>query len=121
MTDSTRIIAAGLASGVLGWALENVIVGPRESRYAFSLPFMPVYAVGGAIVAAAKPALDNVGLVKQVAAYSAILGGVELVAGTADRALGGREWGYGSQGNVVDVPHALTWGVLGTALAAVMP
>ena len=113
MTPSTIAIIA-LASGVAGYAIENAVVGPRHSRWFPDLPFMPVYAVGGAAVALLAPELRDQSVLVKALSYGVALTAVEGAAGLADRATGGRSWDY--DGHVIDLPHALLWAGMGLGL-----
>ena len=98
------VASIGGASGVAGWALENMHAHSRGEPWRFSaafrglpVPFLPVYAVGGATVAAVGPALRNSGLpwFLRGASYALLLGGLELAACKIDRMLApGRRWDY---------------------------
>ena len=108
------------ASGFAGWAIENVLFGPRYSN-AFRghrVPFLPVYAVGGASIALLSPVIVDLPWPARAGAYAAGLTALELAACQLDRGAGPRTWDYGGAtptGSCVDVPHAFAWGALGLA------
>lgn len=131
-----RIAAVGTASGVVGWALENVWSKINGEGWRFSaafggapVPFLPVYAVGGATIAAVGPALKEAGLPWPLrgASYALTLGILEFAACKLDRKLLASQpeldrdnsWHYGEGeesidgGGCVDESHVLAWGVLG--------
>lgn len=110
------IIAAG--AGFAGWALENVSAAaqnepPRYSYHFPRLPFLPIYAAGGALVALLEPRLRNVSTAGRVVVYGATLTALEAVSGHLERRAGRKSWDY--NGAVVDIPHTLLWVALGLA------
>lgn len=113
-----RVLLTALGTGVAGWAMENVLWGPHYSWAAPNLPFIPMYAAGGAIIALMEPRVSHWSLPAQALTYGATLTAFEGVAGLIDRANGRKTWDY--DGHVVDVPHALAWAVLGTLVGQVL-
>lgn len=122
-----RLAVVFAASGVVGWLLENMLTpnaGRASGRYskAFGgarVPFLPVYAAGGALVALAAPAAAALPLPVRGLAYAIGLSGLELAACRLDRSLPGRpSWSYGLSDACVDGPHALAWAGLGLAVEA---
>lgn len=113
-TELSRIMKAGVIAGVSGWAIENAYT---PNRYSWvmggeraGIPFLPVFALGGAVLAAVAPRLQSQGDLTRLATYSVALGGLEWAVCKADRALGHCSWDY--EGACVDAPHALAWGAL---------
>jgi hypothetical protein len=120
MTPLARAGLAALACGLAGWLLEDVLRRPGEPRRyskAFEgrpVPFLPVYAAGGALIALFAPRLFRFSAPVRFGVYAVGLSGLELAAGALDRSAPGRaSWSYGLSGAVVDVPHAVAWGGLG--------
>lgn len=120
--DVAHVALAGTLAGFGGFLLEDAFVGPRYSEVfgpGNRIPFLPVYAAGGALVAGLTPLLSNQPWYVRGAAYAAILGLLEASAGMLERAEGRASWDY--EGDVIDVKHVLLWGALGlgaeTALA----
>lgn len=111
MNEFSKIMLAALGTGVAGWALENTLFGKRYSALLPGVPFLPVYAVGGAAIALAQPRLQGLSPVTQALIYGGMLTSLEAVAGTWERSEGRMSWDYG--GTPVDLPHAAAWGVLG--------
>lgn len=121
-------IGIAIIAGLLGFALENVLFGARYSKAlggaSAGIPFLPVYAVGGAVLAAVVPAVQPLMLPLRVAAYAGSLTAVEYGACQLDRGVGGRpSWEYANgldaQG-CIDVPHILAWGGLGLVVEQVI-
>src|SRR5271154_3188384 len=77
--------------GVGGWALENAAFGPRYSAVwrRAHIPFLPVYAVGGATILATAPYLKshNLPWYVRIPIYAAMLSGVEYIGCQIDRKL----------------------------------
>lgn len=113
MTPGVVLLAA-LGAGVAGWAIENAFFGRRRSYHAPNLPFMPVYAVGGAAVALLVPHLKNASAPERAVVYGLTLTAIEGTAGALERAEGRRSWDY--DGSPIDAPHALAWTGLGLVL-----
>lgn len=123
-----RIALTALGTGVAGWLLENILeqcVAPagqpppaRYSMHCRGIPFMPVYAVGGAAIAALAPHLSNVHPIGRAITYGATLTAVESIAGHLERARGRMSWDYG--GSPIDLPHAIAWTALGYGLERVL-
>ncbi len=117
--DPLFVLSVAAASGVIGWGIENAIFGPRHSKlFDREVPFLPVYAAGGAAVALLSPLLEDDGALVRGAIFGTVLTGLEAVAGLAERAQGRRSWDYG--GSPVDLPHAIAWAGLGLGLDAVL-
>lgn len=110
MSWSTVLLAAA-GTGIAGWVLENVAFGPRYSAHLPGVPFLPVYAVGGATIALLAPHLSAMDPAGRALIYAGTLTGVEALAGYVERAQGRKSWDYG--GSPVDLPHAALWGGLG--------
>lgn len=110
-----RLALFVLGSGVFGWVLERLFTGPPESYVGSRLPFLPTYALGGAVIALSRRPLARFSVPARAAVYAASSTAIELAACKADRALGPPSWGYGPNGACVDLPHALLWGVFGLA------
>lgn len=112
---SVGVVAlAAVGAGFAGWAVENGLFGPRFSYHAPKIPFLPVYAVGGAAVALLAPHLSSATLLERAAVYGLTLTAIEGAAGRLERAEGRRSWDYG--GSPIDLPHALAWAGLGLVL-----
>lgn len=121
MSRASSVLLTALASGVLGWAGESLLFGPRYSGVfgGAKVPFLPVYAVGGATVALLAPHLANQPALVRAAAYGATLTALEAAAGYAERAEGRMSWDY--DGSPVDLKHALLWAGLGLVFEQVLP
>lgn len=117
MNTPKRVIASSVVGGFSGWAIENVLfASPGQPRYSALLPgvpFLPVYAVGGAVLAGVEPFVrkSKLGVVGKFLVYGALLGGLEAVAGYAERWEGRQTWDY--DGAPTDLKHAALWGVVG--------
>lgn len=126
--NAGRIALVALGTGVAGWALENLVeqlTAPPEAkppiRYSMNLPevpFLPVYAAGGAAVALLHPYLENMHPIARALVYGGTLTAVEAGAGYLERSQGRMSWDYG--GSPVDLPHAVAWTVLGYGLERVL-
>jgi hypothetical protein len=110
--------------GVGGWVLENMFFGPRFSAMwgGWKIPFLPVYALGGASIMLAAPHLQKVPWYARVPIYGGILTGVEALGCFVDRKLlGACSWDYSKTNcmsddrGCIDFKHAIIWGVLGLA------
>lgn len=112
MNTLSRVAFTALATGVGGWALENALFGPRESHHFPGVPFMPVYAAGGAVIALLEPRVSQMNLLTQALIYGGTLTAIEGAAGVLERADGRRSWDY--DGSPIDLGHAAAWAVLGT-------
>jgi hypothetical protein len=122
LTELATIALAGVASGFGGWLLEWAFRGRPGYSVAFGgarVPFLPVYAVGGAMVSALAPELSGLSWPARGAAYAGALTLAELGAGLVDRATDHESWSY--DGRVIDAPHALAWGALGLVAEAFLP
>lgn len=121
------IAAATLGSGVAGWAIENLWSCQKEGRACrysrvfgeTHVPFLPVYAAGGAAVAAIAPRIAEWNVLARGLVYGTALSGIEYAAGALDRGSGWRSWDYG-RGRRVDLPHAAAWAVLGLGLEQIL-
>jgi hypothetical protein len=116
MNRASRLVLFALGAGVSGWLLERVITGEPRYSHAFGgapVPFLPVYAAGGALVAVAAPELGSLGAPTRVLAYGAALSALELAACALDRQTGRPTWNYDGRGACIDLPHAIVWGLLG--------
>lgn len=114
MNAAEKVALAAAGSGVGGWLLENAIFGRRYSANLPGVPFLPVYAAGGAAVALLEPYVRSENILTRALVYGATLTVIEGVSGLADRARGRRTWDYG--GEVIDIPHALAWTALALGL-----
>lgn len=124
----TKLLGYAAAFGVAGWALENLLSETPRYSAAFRgkrVPFLPVYALGGASVLVVSPTLKAQGMpaAARAATYAGILSGVEWTACQIDRkTMCARSWDYGPDtpdgDGCVDVPHAVAWGVLGLVAEA---
>jgi len=121
------VATKGAFFGIAGWALENVVFGPRYSAVfgAARVPFLPVYAIGGSAALMIAPSLkaSNVPWPLRAAAYAALLSGIEYAGCQFERRkLGACSWDYTDQKcaspreGCIDLPHALLWGALGLLL-----
>lgn len=108
--------------GVGGWALENMLFGPRFSVVfgRAPIPFLPIYAAGGAALMLAQPHLQRVPWLLRFPIYGALLSGVEYMGCLVDRKLfGACSWDYSQQScartyqGCIDLQHAIVWGALG--------
>jgi uncharacterized membrane protein len=117
-------IAKTTLFGFGGWAIENIFDAPRFSPV-FSgapVPFLPVYAVGGATVMAMAPYLQKLPWYARLPVYAVALSGVEFASCIVNRKLlDACSWDYSnahctrSLEGCIDVKHAIIWGVLGLA------
>jgi hypothetical protein len=110
---SLALVAVG--AGVAGWAAENTLFGSRYSA-AFGnrkVPFLPVYAAGGALVYAVAPLISDLHPLARAAVYGATFTGLELVAGLTEREQGKTSWAYGPTGEPISLGHSLMWAGLG--------
>lgn len=118
-------LAAAALGGVLGWGLLAVVT-PEDPLYskAFGrakVPFLPVFAAGGAAIALAAPHLRHLNMLERAAIYGLGATALELGACALDRQLlrGEPAWNYSPKGSpqnllgCVDIKHSLAW----TALA----
>lgn len=110
-------------AGVLGWAGENALYGPRYSQVwrGRRVPFLPVYAAGGGAVAALAPRLAGLPFPVRGAIYGATAMGIEFLGCQIDRRFfGARSWDYEGKdalaektGGCVDWKHSLLWAGIG--------
>lgn len=112
-TNSLRtiLLTAGVV-GAGGWFLENAFARRNDNPEFRGLPFLPVYAAGGAAIALIEPVVRDLHPLEKVAVYGGMLTGIEALAGALDSAAGRQSWNYGN-GRRVDLPHSALWGVLG--------
>lgn len=113
-----QLIFTSLGTGVAGWVLENALFGQRYSALLPRVPFLPVYAVGGAAISLLEPRIQNMHPLARFFIYAGALTAVEGAAGFIERADGRMSWDYG--GSPIDLPHAAAWGVLGLLTEAVI-
>lgn len=123
--ETTDLVAKATLLGAGGWAIENVL--SRAPRYSAlfkgaRVPFLPVYALGGAAVLALAPHLreTEVPWYVRAAIYGGALSAIEYAGCLIDREmLGTCSWDYSSQAcaepsrGCVDFGHAALWGMLG--------
>lgn len=124
MNKIAKVVLVAVGAGLAGWALENAWAKlhgdpPRYSRVpgVGGLPFLPVYAAGGAAVALAQPFLTRRPLPVKALAYGTGLTALELAAATAERSAGRASWAY-EDGAPVSVGHSLTWAGMALLLDA---
>src|SRR5271166_6453024 len=108
-----------------GWAIENVL--SKEPRYSAlfkgeRVPFLPVYAFGGAAVMMLAPHLREANLpwYARAAIYAGTLSGIEYAGCLLDReVLEACSWDYSQKAcaepsrGCVNFGHAALWGMLG--------
>lgn len=111
MVDLGKVLLVAIGTGVSGWVLENALFGKRQSYYFPNLPFMPVYAVGGATIALLEPHVSHLSALERAIVYGGTLTTIEGVAGALERTQGRKSWDY--NGSPVDLPHAIAWSFLG--------
>jgi len=126
-TASDWITGAALL-GAGGWAIENALSQTPRYSAVFKgerVPFLPVYAFGGAAVMLLAPKLREKDLAWPVRAaiYASVLSGVEYAGCFIDReVLGACSWDYSKKNcespswGCVDFKHAALWGMLGLAI-----
>ena len=122
-----ELIGKSVLFGAAGWAMHNALFERRmlavtvtdddkehkPPERSVMVPFLPVYAVGGAAVLATAQAIHTWPWPLRGATYGAMLTGLEYVACQIDRKLlGAKSWDYG-EGSCVDWKHALAWAGLG--------
>lgn len=128
------LLSAALIGGLAGWTLENVLALAKSEPERFShlfqkasVPFLPVYAAGGAMIEALSPFLKNEKLASRAVVYAASLTALELIACKLDRIAGDASWSYAPSGDssslegCVDLPHGLAWGGLGLLAERFLP
>ena len=118
MVDIGKLVLVSVGTGVAGWVLENALFGKRQSYYFPNLPFMPVYAAGGAAIALLSPYTDKLTPLEQAIVYGGTLTTIEAVAGALERSQGRKSWDY--NGSPVDLPHAVAWSLLGILVGNVV-
>jgi putative ABC transporter type IV len=125
--DPIELAANTALFGIGGWALENAIYGPRFSAVfgRAKVPFLPVYAIGGAMILLTKPRMKRIPWILRVPIYTALLTGIEFVGCQIDRRVfGACSWDYTNAGcanaleGCLDVSHSLLWGALGVFVEA---
>lgn len=117
--SSSQFIFTSLGTGVAGWVLENALFGQRYSVLLPHVPFLPVYAVGGAAISLLEPRIQNMHPAARFLIYAGALTAVEGTAGWLDRANGHLSWTY-ENGSSIDLKHAIAWGFLGLLTEAVI-
>jgi uncharacterized membrane protein len=124
MKTSDLVVKAALL-GAGGWAIENAL--SKEPRYSAlfkgqRVPWLPVYAFGGAAVMMLAPRLREKELpcVARAAIYAVALSAIEYAGCWTDReVLGACSWDYSQEHcakpsrGCVDFKHAALWGMLG--------
>jgi len=113
-TDLAKVATFGAG----GWLVENALSDRPRYSAAFGtrrVPFLPIYAAGGAAAMLIAPHLRGASTVGRFVTYAAALSALEYVGCQIDRrALGARSWDYGGGGEgCVDLAHAAIWGALG--------
>jgi uncharacterized membrane protein len=123
-----RALVGFAAGGFAGYIAETLYTG--EARYSHffddrKIPFLPIYGVGAAAIAAAAPALHEADAPwwLRFVFYSAGLTVVEMAGCAIDRSAGDASWNYDNSkalataaGGCVSLPHSLLWGALGLAV-----
>jgi uncharacterized membrane protein len=139
MKTSDLVVKAALF-GAGGWAIENTL-SETPKRYSETpkrysalfqgrhVPWLPVYAFGGAIVMLLAPRLreSHLSWYARAGIYAVTLSAVEYAGCLIDRkTLGACSWDYASSGKkcsgdqgCVDFKHAALWGMLGLAVEKV--
>jgi hypothetical protein len=109
------IFTAFALGGVAGWAVENVLFGPRYSNVfkGAKIPFLPVYALGVAGVVLGAPLLADQSLPVRAVVYGGGLTAFEFLGCKVDRVLGPKSWDYDGDGSCIDTPHAILWALAG--------
>ncbi len=120
---SSDLVTSAALFGAGGWAIENVL--SKEPRYSAlfkgeRVPFLPVYAIGGAAVMMLAPRLRELPWYVRAAIYAGTLSGVEYAGCHIDReVLEACSWDYSRKDcaepvrGCVDFGHAALWGMLG--------
>ena len=118
----TELLGGAALFGVAGWALENALSETPRYSAAFGghhVPFLPIYAGGGAAVLAIAPTLkqQNLPWFVRAAVYSGVLTGAEYLGCQLDRGtFKARSWDYGKDApadGCIDWKHSVAWGLLG--------
>lgn len=122
-TTVPAVVGKAALFGVVGWAGENVLFGPRYSPVfqGHKVPFLPVYAAGGLAMIAAAPHLAGKSILVRALVYAAIGTAIEYTACQLDRRVfDARSWDYGkidglanSTDGCVSWRHTALWGGLG--------
>lgn len=97
------VLGAALLSGFGGWAIENIVAGPRYSTLLPGIPFLPVYAASGAAMAIVQPAVRDLHPIARMLSYGAVLSGVEVASNYVEPP---------SRKRPVNLSRALLWGGL---------
>jgi len=108
-----ELVAIAAMAGLTGWMIENIV--SKRPRYSALLPagvaFLPIYAVGGLLVAVMAPRIKDVPLPLRALVYAGSLTFLESAACKLERKEGRVSWDY--HGDCIDLPHAAAWGALG--------
>jgi len=127
MDPATRLLPAVMVFGAAGFLLENAAFGPRYSNLfrGARVPFLPVYAAGGAAALALAPYLRTSGLAwyERAAVYGGMLSGIEILGCRIDRdVLDGCAWDYSGarcsdpEAGCASLTHFVLWGMMGLAV-----
>jgi uncharacterized membrane protein len=118
-------LAAFAGFGVAGWLLENALDHKPHNSALFqghTIPFLPVYGVGGVAIALLAEHMGDVHPLARAAIYGATLTGLEFAACQIDRrVLDSCSWDYGHSdcqdplAGCIDAPHTLLWLLMGIA------
>jgi uncharacterized membrane protein len=129
MNPYVSFIAKVAAFGVGGWLFENLLFGGERYSSAWNgakVPFLPVYAFGGAAVMLAAPYLKSTPAPARAIAYAAGLSAIELAGCQVERRMMvSCSWDYSGNAcknpwaGCVDAPHAVFWGALGLLVEAI--
>jgi len=122
-TTVEAVVAKAALFGVVGWAGENFLYGPRYSPVfqGHKVPLLPVYAAGGLAVIATAPRIAGAPLLLRALVYAAIGTAIEYAGCQLDRKVfDGRSWDYGkidglaeSTDGCISWRHSALWGGLG--------
>ena len=122
-TTVEAVVAKAALFGVVGWAGENLLYGPRYSPVfqGHKVPLLPVYAAGGLAVIATAPRIAGAPLLLRALVYAAIGTAIEYAGCQLDRKVfDGRSWDYGkidglaeSTDGCISWRHSALWGGLG--------
>lgn len=121
MNASPKTIAlTALGTGVAGWIGSRTLWNNPGSTIGIPdyVPFVPMYAGGGAIIATMMPYIQNYNFFIRALFYAGAITAFEGAMGYLDRASGRKSWDY--NGKYVDLPHSFAWGILGLVTEGVI-